>query len=376
VIRTSAVFSTRMLPVLFVLATTLCTLDIDAQSSPQTKAATPSKTPEEDITSSPTIVVFSDPQAISGAVSSPAILTPIVCTSDGTVMVAQMVPPTYGLRIVATSSSKPTESVVVDESKVPGFSRIHLLTYSANRSEIALFAEGEKTHLTASSAPLVPEDNRYMLIFDRAGVFQKAIPLDVPFEPMRFGILPSGDFMMTGLDRTNNLPKVAIVGEDGKLVRFIDIELETGDQLHKAFETTSATNTDETIKVLSVQEIVPFGDDLLLVSPRSSFPIVEIGGGTVRRSTSIKLPKDFVLDSIVASDTPHWIAQLSRNVSDNQREALLAEIDPDTGKPLRYFKNKASYPPTIACAIHNSLIGVRIDAPSKEARLMLMKGTY
>lgn len=332
------------------------------------------------------LVTFSEAKVVPSAISSPSIFVPVGCVPDGTVLVTQPVPPAFlARRITAASLSKPGDTVTIDSGSVPGLTSVQFMHSFASESEIAVLAGGLKVEGAVSQAGHDAELHQFILVYDRKGSFQKAILLDIGFDASRFGVLKSGNFVITGFDRVRRLPRVAIVGSGGDLLRFVDLKLDNDFQVRgiapggeaEAANSSNPFFADQDLAdFASSQQFVPYGGNLLLVSPGANFPVFEIGDGGILRSTAVKLPKDARIDSFIPSDTRRWIVKMTRQSAKNARpEGLLYEVDPDTGELLRSFEGKDKLP-MIACAVQNSFVSFRIDKPGTTAQLMMMTGTF
>lgn len=320
---------------------------------------------------------FAEPKIVPNTISAPDIVLPVDCLSDGTVIVAQLIPPAFNdIGITVALASKPEGAISIDKSRVPGFAHLQFWRYSATKQEIVVLAEGTKAQ-NSFSGDAPPPYSKFLLIFDRDGNFTKAILLDIPFEPVRFGVLKSGNFVVTGFDRTNNLPKVAIVGRDGTVIHFLDMNLETHSQVQDAYAKALGGHADDLVTSLGMQQMLPYGDNILLISSRTDLPVLEISDAGVIRSTVIQKPKNARIESFIPSDTGRWMIRMSRGASDANREYFLFEADPESGELLRRFEMKT--PSTFnafACASPNSFTAFRIDSPDKKPQLMLMTASY
>jgi hypothetical protein len=328
------------------------------------------------------LVSFSEPKPIQSTMSSPGIFLPIVCAPDGTVVVSQPMPPRFiDTRITAASLSKPEGTVTIDNDGVPGFVSLRFLQSFANEEEIAVLASGKKVGNALSTVNRDTESRWFIIVFDRKGSLEKAVQLEIDFGPMHFGILKSGNFVVTGFDNVRKLPRVAIVDTGGTILRFVDLGLDTPEQVRKLISAARPDSVGESDQEIAnftgSQQLVPYQGSLLLVSRQSDLPVLEIGEGGVIRSTVVKRPKDARIDWFIPSDTRSWVVQMTRPGIDanTKRESLLYEVDPDSGELLRRFEGKGELP-FIVCAVQNTFITFRIDKPDTKAQLMMMTGNY
>jgi hypothetical protein len=130
---------------------------------------------------------------------------------------------------------------------------------------------GSKYELTFNSA----EKHLYILSFDRDGTYQRSTEVDPSFRVLRLGMFQSGTLLAFGYDEKSYPPKLAMLKEDGTLLKVLDIPEGNA----------PGSLRDDRSKVLAPTEIVPEGRSILLVQSGTSFPLLEVsegGAGGVR----------------------------------------------------------------------------------------------
>lgn len=185
----------------------------------------------------------------------------------------------------------------------------------------------------------------YVAHFHADGNYAGAVPLDLPFHPMKLGVFANGDFLIAGAYRTE--PRVAIVGSNGQLREFLtlkgDVHLKqpnaTGkEEDRNAFPEFSPGHVENSLTdVLFTSQIVREDDgNLLLFRPTggSVFSISPSGEVRVRK---LDIRGEFSLYAIKPSRSL-WIVELTRHLSNGPAEEFdIYAFDPHSGTPLKRY---------------------------------------
>lgn len=145
----------------------------------------------------------------------------------------------------------------------------------------------------------IAEHHSYIVIFDRQGNYQKNIRLDVPFTIARLGVFSSGMFLAYGYGETDAVPKLAMLKEDGTLLKFLEIP--KGDAPDSALETTDATRKGPAVYLAPVQ-FAGQGHSIYLVQNKSKFPLLEVSEAGAIRVIKPKLPEGAQVNMLTPSE--------------------------------------------------------------------------
>ena len=264
---------------------------------------------------------FREGQPVRDIGSTLAFRTPIECASDGTVLLdvvqslnsgvrpSNISPQSPSLLLIGISLSGEVHSFPLGQVK-----NLYDLTYIADYvgdSEVVLLVlaaaedkEGKKKYTTKDgtehefSADLA-EHHYYILIFDRHGAYQKKIRADVPMRLRQIGLLPSGRFVVDGYDENDRTPKLAMLKDDGTLLKFLEVP--AGERPASAMHTKDATGKGPAVYLAPVQ-FLGQGNVIFTVQQDSKFPILEVNEAGAIRTLRPKLPNGMETSFLVPSD--------------------------------------------------------------------------
>ncbi|RXS97189.1 hypothetical protein [Silvibacterium dinghuense] len=331
-------------------------------------------------------VTVGDPRDVADGMNLAGAFMPLACTPEGGVFKAAMVAPQYDIQINGVWIEKPGERIHLDVGRVPGFSSLWFRGVSVNGDEIAVMAFGQEAVTTVTTGEK-PESQAYMLVFDRQGGFVKSIELHLSFTPYHFAVLRSGDFVMTGVDEGNKVPKAAVVSTGGEVIAYVDMGLETQDAYAKSYgqislgaaadaadaasrAVTGISRNDDMSK-LGLQQLIPAGDDVLLLSPFTALPVIEVGDAGVVRTTKIQTPKGMRVDGLIAGGS-RWLVMLTGGPL-AQRYSYY-EVSSSTGEVLRKYEMPEKFEPV--CATEESLIGFTAGTGDRKGKMELLLGQW
>jgi len=178
-------------------------------------------------------------------------------------------------------------------------------------------ASGKKT---SSSDPLKSETD-FISIIDLDGGSAKLIELDLKFQPLRVAILPSGKFVVLGLDTVNIVPVLALLNEDATLLKSIDLDNRKYDSSRELRDTYNVKGNDnDTVKrkqnllgALISASFTPYGSKVLLVQAGTNLPIHILGESGDEGMVSISLPSNYLIQNILGSEkTNTWIVRAQK----------------------------------------------------------------
>ena len=309
-------YSTALSPFLLAIGLSLST---QGRAKPKTKPPLPKPAPAPLYS-----ISFERKDAVGGINASPAIKLPFECTSDGTVFVdmvplgAQIHPPSYApppLLLTSVSPAGHANSFPLDQVTEQLFDVREIDHYAAESEVIFLIraakenkpekqtytkedgTQGETTKNTA-------DRNLYVVIFDREGQHKKTMEIDGSFTIQRIGVFPSGDFLAFGYDEKEHSPKLAMLKDDGTLMR--SLQIPKGAAPESMFGTRDGNAKEEGAKDAAVRiaptQFLPNSHSIIVVQNKTAFPLLEVNESGAITAVPAKLPKGMMIDALIASD--------------------------------------------------------------------------
>ena len=186
------------------------------------------------------------------------------------------------------------------------------------------------------------EDHDYLLIFDRAGNYKRRVRIDDTMAIHRIAVFPSGAFLAFGFDRQDQSPKLAMLKDDGTLLKFLDIP--KGDAPKSTFGTQDKTGKGPAVFIAPVQ-LVPDRDSIIIVQNKSRFPLLEINEAGAVRVMKPDLPEGAQIDKLIPSDE-NLYARVDEHGS-------IYELNRQTGKVLRRLRIDDRDPSIDVACVHD-----------------------
>jgi hypothetical protein len=264
-------------------------------------------------------ISFERKDAVAGIDASPAIKLPFQCTSDGAVFVdmvpvgGRVQPPLYApppLLLVSVSPSGKAITFPLDQATEQLFdvreidhyasdSRIVFLITAASENKPVqqeyTKSDGTQGQFTKNTA----ERHTYIVVFSRDGEHKKTIEADVAFEIKQIGMFPSGAFLAFGYDQKDHSPKLAMLKDDGTLMR--PLEIGKGEAPESLFGTKDGSGNGPAVYITPSQ-LAPEGHSILVVQNKTTFPLVEVSEAGEIRAIHPALPKEMQIEGVIASD--------------------------------------------------------------------------
>lgn len=342
----------------------------------------PKSSAKSDKESIPTATLnLADGKPLIGFPSAAVIGSPTVCSTSGDIFVEvyanvkmpmNVFPDLY--RITSAGDVKR-----IDQPKPTDYE--HLFLRSAFAGEHAIVSliqvSGKKTS-SVSDKPNIP--GYFLSITDFDGGSAKLIELDLKFQPLRIAVLPSGKFIVLGLDSANLVPALVLLNDDGTFLKSVDLDNSKYDNSQELRNTYNANNSDTQLAkrkqisgVLNAASFAPYGSKVLLVEAGSTLPIRILGDGGEENTVSIPLPSGFLIQNVLGSNqSTTWIvrAQKLESYQKMEKEHIvmnpeqrLFEVNPETKKVARILDTKGAPPTMVSCAANAKLSAIYNDPP-------------
>lgn len=328
-------------------------------------------------------ISFQRKEPVTGINASPALKLPFECTTDGTAFITMlpagglMQPPLYvppPLLLVSISLSGQTHTFPIDQPTEQLYNTREIDHYASDSAVVFLVEAArenkpiKRTYTKSDGTSGEYSDNgaerhMFLLFFDRDGSYKRTSELDIGFRAVHVGVFPSGTLLAFGYDRKDHSTKLAMVKEDGTLLR--PLQIGKGDAPESMFGTKDASGKGPAAYVAPA-EFVPFVHSIILVQNKSAFPLLVVSEGGAIRAIHPRLPKGVVLNSVIVSDH-----DLFARVTGSEQGSIF-EIDPQSGAVMRQFELGGGQVPAAIACLHD---GKFLSFDHGEGKLVPLVGT-
>jgi hypothetical protein len=287
---------------------------------------------------------------------APAVVLPFQCTEDGTVFFNQPRPPdpaapfAANLEISSVSVSREVHSFPLNH--VPDLYDIRQRDYYGSDSNVVFLVKAARENKQAMQTLTAPDRSQvhgsenvaehysYVLVFDREGKFQEAVQIDEAFQIVKLSVFPSGTFLAYGYDKSDQSPKLAMLKDDGKLIKFLEIP--PGDAPESALTSAPSDKGSSFSRIAPVQ-FVPSGRNIIVVQNKTSFPLLEVNEAGAIRAIRADLPNEAQINTLIPSDNNLYARVNEGSVG------TIYELNTRDGSVLRKFRMAEGGTANIAC---------------------------
>ena len=200
--------------------------------------------------------------------------------------------------------------------------------------------EGAKREYTVNAA----KQHLYIVSFSRNGKYKRD-EIEDAFSIQNIGVFPSGIVLAFGFDKSDDSPKLAMLKEDGTLLKFLEIP--KGDAPGSMVGGHDSPSTG----VIAQSELVPEDRSILIVQNQTTFPVLEVSEGGTIRAIHPKLPKDQQTEAAIPSDRGLYVIA-SPETKERGSAGVIYEINPEDGSLLRRFELSAALNASNVACIH------------------------
>jgi len=322
-------------------------------------------------------ISFERREPVAGVAASPAIALPFQCTSDGTVFVdimLQSLPNSFPVeQLVSIPSSGEAHEFRLDQ--LTDLYDVLRKGYYASESNVAFLViaasedkQGKEAYITSDGTKHevtrnLADRHDYIVIFDRQGNYKKKLQMDDAFSVQRVGVFPSGTFLAMGFDKQDRSPRLALLQDDAKFLRFVEIP-KKGDAPETMFEMKDSAGKGVAVYI-APSRLVPHGVSILIVQSKTEFPLLEVNEAGMIRAIHPKLPEGTQIDTPIASDQNLYA------LVDPKDDGDIYELNAQDGAVIRRFALPDGPGSPVAC-VHD---GKFLSFEHGEGKLVPLIGT-
>jgi hypothetical protein len=224
-----------------------------------------------------------------------------------------------------------------------------------------------------------------VLLYDRKGTFQRAVPVPQDLDPKSVGIYGSGDLLVIAANPITKAAELYVLSTKGDIIRhflLFDEDYNTSKEAKK--QQPLAVMTPD--GALTFMQLVANGSNLLLIPQSTSAPISEVNEHGIVRTVPLKLPEGVVVAGLLSHTKSVWKMRTNANIrldSPNERtgkidgalqsEGPLLDFSSSDGSLLRRIDRPTNVDGIIACEHNGDYTAITTD--SKDGRLEIRKAT-
>jgi hypothetical protein len=141
------------------------------------------------------------------------------------------------------------------------------------------------------------------LVYDRKGTLERAVPIPPHIDPKSIGMYGSEDLLVITKDAATNRLRLLVLDHDGDVkneLSLFDYDYEANRKAGKGQPLAKIMDAADFI------QIIPHGDNLLLVPQATAATVIEVNEQGIVRATDLQLPHGYLLRSLFPGDGPYW----------------------------------------------------------------------
>lgn len=278
-------------------------------------------------------------------------------------------PPSFLQQAVYAVTPKSSRSFEI--SAINNLHGIELISFFPGSDHVALLVRA-----TSKAGPLSGEAKvrqssygYFVALFSREGTYQKFVELDLHgVLPSHVAALTSGEFLVTGYDRANDMPRLYLVAGDGQVIRALVLPYNVSEYA-SSDDPNSGKGMMHYSLVLGSILMTAHGDEVLVWRRGVSGSILSVGNRGSTREINLQTPKGWTLADVLPSDKL-WVAhfqQASHQMDEAQdlHQTSYYQFDPSDGsltsKLFIRGESPAPAPAFIACEEDGTFLSYQTD---------------
>lgn len=294
-------------------------------------------------------IAFSRSIPLLGMPQSPLITAPQQCSSNGTLFLEALTPPDYMSRALVSVTKSGKVTPFMGSAGALGLTQVRKIGFFPRNKNVYYLVEARETKLGASKVSPVED---FILRYSASGALESMVRLKISIFPDKFAALPSGRFVVTGIDPVNDSPMLEMLNRHGEPLFPLDLAgsgLYSATKLRQFYKGGHGPDAKNMSSITSAVQFVSYGEDVLLLQTGTNDPVLQIGKDGIIRTISLKLPSGTMVESLLPSSGTGTI--YARIVETTAASAVhrMVVFDADTGAPLRVIATSHMPLESIAC---------------------------
>jgi hypothetical protein len=279
-------------------------------------------------------LTFTAGDPVSGLNVSPVIVLPMQCASDGALFFDMLQPPSFTQQALYAVTPKSSRSFEI--SAMTDLHGVELISFFPGKDYVSVLVRATRVTTPSPGESKVRQSSYgfFVAVFDRQGNYVKSVELAMHnVLPSHVAALTSGEYLVTGYDRANDMPRLYLIGGDGQVIRTLVLPDNLGQYV--ADDPNSAKGMMNYSRVLGSILMSAHGDEVLVWRRGGRGPILSVGANGSTREVELDVPKGFTLADVLPSDKL-WMAHFQEagdKTSQEQdlRKAAYYQFDPSDG---------------------------------------------
>lgn len=304
------------------------------------------------------------------------------CADDGSVFLLITDSPRT-MQLTLHSLKSPSEDVRYVAPRIPGYEATGWpQSYFVDDRQVA-----ELWETTIARNPLERQEGPpasvwLVLLYDRTGKFENAIPLPSEIAPKAVGVYGSGNLLVIASDKTTKAAGMYVLSPRGDIIRqflLFDEDYNTGRQ-SKSKQPLETISPDG---ALTFVKIVSSGSNLLLFPRTTNESVIEVNEHGVVRTVELKLPKGTSIGSFLSRNGYRWkvltysTAKITTDDKNGEKsgelkQGAVLEFNSFDGTLLRRIDLPEKRNALLACEHSGDYSALTTDP--KDGRLEIVKG--
>jgi len=296
------------------------------------------------------------------------------CASDGSIFL-QITDSSNDMMLNLHSLKGSSEETKFSTEHIPGYKSISWpLNYSVNDKYVALLVEASPdTNPLEQNNSNELKTSYLILIYNRKGILEHVIHISSEIEPKEIGLYKSGDLLIAARNKLTNSTHLFVMDINGNINHdFLLFDRDYNSEPNARTKQPLADLIPD--GALAFLQIVPDGENLLLIPRMTSDEIIEVSEDGVVRSIQLQLLSKQTLGSFLSASDSSWKIKTFANTDSNGtlHEGPVYEFNPVDGSAIRRIDMPKEVNALLACEHNEEYTAITTDRDT--GRLEILRG--
>ena len=291
------------------------------------------------------------------------------CTSDGALFFDMLQPPSFMQQALYAVTPKIGRGFAI--SAINDLHEIDVISFFPSSDHVSVLVRATRETSPVSGEVKVRQSTYrfFVALFNRQGEYLKSVQLEMhDVVPSHVAALSSGEYLVTGYDRANDLPRLYLVADDGQVTRSLVLPYNIGRYV-PSDDPNSAQGIMNSSHVLGSILMTPHGDEVLVWRRGGSGPMLSVGAHGSTREINLDVPKGLTLADVLPSDKL-WVAHFqpaghSPDQPQDNYKTSYYQFDPSDGSLTSKLSIRGDSPEhapaLIACEEEGTFLSYQAD---------------